>query len=151
MDGLLQWVVVDPLKPETYRQAEEMLRLPKCAGIKVHPEEHGYPIAEHGRAIFEFAAKHRAAVLGHSSEQNSLAADYVKFANDYPEVRLIIAHLGCGWDGDLTEAELQTIQLVGGAAIELEISGAGRDVGLGLVYRLAGIATLELGQFRMTF
>src|SRR5579883_3308160 len=26
-DGLLQWVVIDPLKPETYGQAEEMLRL----------------------------------------------------------------------------------------------------------------------------
>src|SRR4051812_28795053 len=37
-DGLLQWVVVDPLKPATYAQAEEMLRLPKCVGIKLHPE-----------------------------------------------------------------------------------------------------------------
>src|SRR5205814_5236628 len=101
-EGLLQYVVVDPTKPGTYEQAEEMLRLPKCVGIKIHPEEHGYPIAEHGQAIFSFAARHHAVVLGHSSEQNSLAADYVKFANAYPEVRLIIAHLGCGWDGDLT-------------------------------------------------
>jgi predicted TIM-barrel fold metal-dependent hydrolase len=101
-DGLLQWVVVDPLKQETYRQAEEMLRLPKCVGIKIHPEEHGYPIAEHGAAFFEFAAKHRAVVLAHSSEQNSLAADFARFANDFPEVQLIIAHIGCGWDGDLT-------------------------------------------------
>jgi predicted TIM-barrel fold metal-dependent hydrolase len=101
-EGLLQWVVVDPLKPQTYAQAEEMLRLPKCVGIKIHPEEHGYPIAERGQAVFEFAARHRAVVLGHSSEKNSLAADYVGFANAFPEVRLIIAHLGCGWDGDLT-------------------------------------------------
>jgi predicted TIM-barrel fold metal-dependent hydrolase len=101
-EGLLQWVVVDPLKPQTYAQAEEMLHLPKCVGIKIHPEEHGYPIAEHGQVIFEFAARHGAVVLGHSSEKNSLAADYVQFANAFPEVRLIIAHLGCGWDGDLT-------------------------------------------------
>jgi predicted TIM-barrel fold metal-dependent hydrolase len=101
-DGLLQWVVIDPTKPRTYLQAEEMLRLPKCVGIKIHPEEHGYPIREHGRAIFEFAAKHRAVVLAHSSEQNSLAADYVTFANDFPEMKLILAHIGCGWDGDLT-------------------------------------------------
>lgn len=101
-DGLLQWVVIDPLKPRTYQQAEEMLKLPKCVGIKIHPEEHGYPIAEHGGALFEFAAKHRAVVLAHSSEQNSLADDYVGFANAHPEMRLILAHLGCGWDGDLT-------------------------------------------------
>lgn len=108
-EGLLQWVVVDPLKPATYAQAEEMLRLPKCVGIKIHPEEHGYFIAEHGDAIFSFAAKHRAVVLGHSSEERSLAADYVKFANAFPEVKLIIAHLGCGWDGDLTH-QVRAIQ-----------------------------------------
>ena len=108
-DELMQWVVIDPLKSETYEQAQEMLRSPKCAGIKVHPEEHGYPIAEHGRAIFEFAAGHRAVVLGHSSEQNSLVSDYLTFANDHPEVKLIIAHLGCGWDGDLTH-QVRAIQ-----------------------------------------
>jgi predicted TIM-barrel fold metal-dependent hydrolase len=101
-DGLLQWVVIDPLKPHTYAQAEEMLRLPKCVGVKIHPEEHGYPIREHGHALFEFAAKHQAVVLAHSSEQNSLAADYVSFANDFPDMKLILAHIGCGWDGDLT-------------------------------------------------
>ncbi|MBM4073323.1 MAG: amidohydrolase [Planctomycetes bacterium] len=108
-DGLLQWVVVDPLKPETYAQADEMLQLPKCVGIKIHPEEHGYFIAEHGEALFSFAAKHRAVVLAHSSEQRSLASDYVTFANAFPEMTLIIAHLGCGWDGDLTH-QVRAIQ-----------------------------------------
>ena len=48
-------------------------------------------------------------MLAHSSEQNSLAADYVRFANAYPEMKLIIAHLGCGWDGDLTH-QVRAIQ-----------------------------------------
>lgn len=107
--GLRQYVVIDPLKPETYAQAEEMLTMPKCVGIKIHPEEHGYPISKHGNTLFEFAARHRAIVLAHSSEQNSLASDYVCFANEFPEVRLIIAHLGCGWDGDLTH-QVRAIQ-----------------------------------------
>jgi predicted TIM-barrel fold metal-dependent hydrolase len=101
-EGLLQWVVIDPTKPATYEQAERMLKLPKCLGIKIHPEEHGYPIRDHGRAIFDFAARRRAVVLAHSSEQNSLAADYVVFANDFPEMKLILAHIGCGHDGDYT-------------------------------------------------
>ncbi len=33
----------------------------------------------------------------------------MKFANDYPEMRLILAHLGCGWDGDLTH-QVRAIQ-----------------------------------------
>jgi predicted TIM-barrel fold metal-dependent hydrolase len=108
-DGLLQWVVIDPTKPRTYEQADRMLQTPRCVGIKVHPEEHVYPISEHGRALFAFAAERRAVVLAHSSEQNSLAADYVRFANDHPETRLILAHLGCGWDGDLTH-QVRAIQ-----------------------------------------
>src|SRR5262249_4732650 len=80
-EGLLQWVVIDPLKPATYAQAEEMLTLPKCVGIKIHPEEHGYPITQHGEALFEFAARHKAVVLSHSSEKNSQASNPVVFAN----------------------------------------------------------------------
>jgi hypothetical protein len=108
-DGLLQWVIVNPLQPKTYEQAERMLRHPRCVGIKIHPEEHRYPIREHGRAMFEFAAKQRAIVLTHSGEQNSLPADYVPFLNDFPEVRLILAHLGCGFDGDPTH-QVRAIQ-----------------------------------------
>lgn len=100
--GLLQYVVIDPRVPETYRQAEEMLQQPQCAGIKIHPEEHVYPINEFGEAIFSFAANHKAVVLSHSSERNSLAADLVDWANRFPEMKLILAHIGCGWDNDYT-------------------------------------------------
>src|SRR5258707_9300798 len=95
-------VLIDPRRPETCVQADEMLRLPTCAGFNIHPEEHIYPIQEYGEPIFEFAARQRALVLSHSSEQNSLACDLVVFANRYPEMRLILAHIGCGWDGDYT-------------------------------------------------
>src|ERR1051325_4344047 len=83
--------------------------MPKCVGIKIHPEEHGYLIRDHGPKIFEFAAERRAIMLAHSSEHNSLAADFANLANQFPEVRLIIAHLGCGWDGDLTH-QVRAIQ-----------------------------------------
>jgi predicted TIM-barrel fold metal-dependent hydrolase len=100
--GLKQYVVIDPRRAETFAQADELLRQPHCAGIKIHPEEHGYPIQEHGEPIFEFAAQRRAVILTHSSEQNSLAEDFIPWANRFPEARLILAHIGCGWDGDLT-------------------------------------------------
>jgi uncharacterized protein len=100
--GLLQYVVIDPRVPETYRQAEEMLKTPKCVGIKIHPEEHLYHINEFGEPMFEFFAKHKAVVLTHSGERNSLPADLVDWANRFPEMKLILAHIGCGWDGDLT-------------------------------------------------
>ena len=96
--GLRQWVIVDPTNEATYRQAEEMLAEPHCVGIKIHPEEHVYPITEHGHEIFEFAVKHKAVVLTHSGQENSLPDDLIPFADEYPEVTLILAHIGCGWD-----------------------------------------------------
>ncbi|NUQ66337.1 MAG: amidohydrolase family protein, partial [Pirellulales bacterium] len=108
-EGLRYYVVVDPRRPETYRQADQLLGGPACVGIKIHPEEHGYPIGEFARPIFEFAAKHRAVVLTHSSEKNSLASEFVPWANLFPEVRLILAHIGWGWDGDMTH-QVRAIQ-----------------------------------------
>lgn len=107
--GLLQWVVVHPLQPETYKQADAALRQKRCVGIKIHPEEHGYPIKEYGDAIFQFAAERRAVLLTHSGELNSLPQDFVPFANCYPEVTLILAHLGCSHDKDKTH-QVRAIQ-----------------------------------------
>lgn len=95
-DDLLQWSVLHPLQQATYQQTAERLPQAKCMGIKIHPEEHQYKIAEHGKAIFEFAAKHNAIVLAHSGDPFSWPENFVPFANEYPNVRLILAHLGNG-------------------------------------------------------
>ena len=104
------WVVIDPRKEATFEQAGRMLQQPQCMGIKIHPEEHGYHISKQGRCLFEFASQHQAVVLTHSGEQNSMPEDFVPFANDFPAVRLILAHLGCGWDGDPSH-QVRAIQM----------------------------------------
>jgi uncharacterized protein len=96
------WVVVDPKNPETYNQADELLKLQCCCGIKVHPESHGYPISEYGDEIFSFACKHNATVLSHSGQRNSIPEDFVPFADEFKDVVIILAHLGNSWDGDPT-------------------------------------------------
>ncbi len=100
--SLLQWVVVDPTTPDTYPQARDMLQAPHCVGIKIHPEEHVYPIARHGGKLCEFAGKHQAVVLAHSGDLWSLPADYLPFADAVPEMKLILAHIGHGPGGDTT-------------------------------------------------
>jgi len=101
-DSLRCWAVLDPKDAKNFDQVEEMLRHPRCAGIKVHPELHEYAIADCGQAIFAFATRHGAIVTTHSGQERSLPMDYVPFADAFPEVRLILAHLGFGWDGDMT-------------------------------------------------
>ena len=143
--GLAQYVVIDPRCPESYRQADEMLQRPKCAGIKIHPEEHRYPINEFGAEIFDFAARHRVVVLSHSSEQNSLASDLVEWADRFPEMKLILAHIGCGWDGDYTH-QVRGVQQSRQGNVYADTSSA-----RSITPRLIEWAVREIGSDRILF
>jgi len=101
-DRLRCWAVLDPKDAKNFDQVAAMLKQPQCVGIKVHPELHTYMIADYGEVIFTFAAKVGAVVQSHSGEQRSLPTDFVPFADAFPQVNLIVSHLGCGWDGDLS-------------------------------------------------
>ncbi|HEY0865198.1 MAG TPA: amidohydrolase family protein [Lacunisphaera sp.] len=94
--GLLQYVIVNPLQPKTYEQARTMLKSPWCVGIKIHPEEHAYRIADHGEELFSFFEEVGAPVMTHSGCPNSLPEDFVPFANRHPGARVLLAHLGNG-------------------------------------------------------
>jgi len=143
--GLKQYVVIDPRRAETYDQAAEMLAQPQCVGIKIHPEEHGYQIREHARPIFEFAARRRAIVLTHSSEENSQAVDFIPWANEFPEMRLILAHIGCGWDNDPTH-QVRAIQQSRHGNVFADTSSA-RSILPGLIEWAVG----EVGADRVLF
>jgi predicted TIM-barrel fold metal-dependent hydrolase len=95
-EGLLQWVIVHPDVPRTFEQAERMLEQEQCVGIKLHPEEHQYPIREHGAAMFELAARHDAVVLVHSGDPLSLPVDFLPWADEFSNITLLLAHLGNG-------------------------------------------------------
>jgi predicted TIM-barrel fold metal-dependent hydrolase len=89
-DWMYQWVVIDPRQEKTYAQAEKMLDHPKVLGIKIHPHYHGYDILDYADQLFAFAEKHKTVVLMHHQHILEMA----KFANKYPSMKLIIAHLG---------------------------------------------------------
>jgi predicted TIM-barrel fold metal-dependent hydrolase len=85
---IFQWVVVDPRLPETFRQAERMLTSPKTLGIKIHAS-HGYDIEEYGEALFSLANEAGTVLLMHPQKVEKMAS----FADRYPDMKLIIAHL----------------------------------------------------------
>lgn len=84
---------------ETYEQADRYLSHPRCKGIKIHPHAHAYEITEHGAPIFAFAAERDALILTHSGDPGSYPEDFLPFINKYPNVKLILAHLGNSDDG----------------------------------------------------
>ena len=98
-DWIYQWVVVNPLIPKTYQQAEQMLKSRKCVGVKIHPFACDFSIEKYGDEIFQFCREQNAVILTHSGDRNCMPESYVPLANQYPEVTLILAHQGWGGDG----------------------------------------------------
>lgn len=145
--GLLQYVIVNPLQPRTYDQAREMLRAPWCVGIKIHPEEHDYRIADHGRALFRFFEETGAPVMTHSGCPNSLPADFLPFADMHPGVRLLLAHLGNGAGaGQRADLQVRAIQAARHRNLWVDTSS-----GRSLIPGLVEWAVRELGADRILF
>lgn len=122
-DWFYQWVVVDPLFPASYRQAEEMLKNRKCVGVKIHPDAHGYPIETYGEEIFAFCAGHGAVLEAHSGDRFSLPERLAPLADRYPQVTVIASHLGCGFDGSV-EHQVNAVRAVRRGNLYTDVSSA---------------------------
>ena len=145
--GLLQWMIVHPNQPQTFDQAEELLDSPHCLGIKIHPEEHQYEIRQHGDRIFRLAARHNAVILAHGGDPNSWPKDFTPLANEYPNVRLILAHLGNGGSASGDPAlQVRAIQECKHDNVYVDTSSA-RSILPGLIEWAVG----ELGSERILF
>lgn len=146
--GLLQYVIVNPLQPKTYDQARIMLKSPHCVGIKIHPEEHGYRIADEGDRLFDFLDEVQAPVMTHSGCPNSLPAAFVPFADKHPRVRLLLAHLGNGNGDPKGRADLQVraIQAARHGNLWVDTSSA-----RSILPKLIEWAVKEIGAERLLF
>ena len=132
------WVIVHPLQPQTYEQARRFLATPQCVGIKIHPEEHQYPIADHGTALFAFAAAQGAVIMAHSGDPLSAPAAYVPFADAFPTVQVILAHLGNGGAaGNRPDLQVKAIQASRHGNLYTDTSSA-RSLMPGLIEWAAG-------------
>ena len=94
-EHVYQWVVIDPKNENSFLQAKRMLGNGKCVGIKLHPKEHGYTLAEFGDKLFSFASDFGAIIQIHPEEN---ATWILPYADKYSDVTFIVAHLG-SWLG----------------------------------------------------
>ncbi len=144
--GLLQWVIVHPQRPETLTQARRMCGRGRVCGIKIHPEEHAYAIATYGDQLMALAAELGAVVLAHSGDGNSRPSEYVPLANAYPEVKMILGHLGNGGDSGRLDLQVRAIQAAQHGNLSVDTSSA-RSLTPGLIEW----AVTEIGAERVLF
>lgn len=144
-DDIRFWVVIDPLRTETYEQADRLLAHPRCKGIKIHPHAHAYEIAHHGEAIFAFAGERKAVVLTHSGDPGSYPEDFLPFIDRNPGVNLILAHLGNSDDGGVAR-QVDAIKAARHGNVYVDTSSA-RSMFSGLIEW----AVEEIGSDRILF
>ena len=125
------WTIVDPRMPESFEQSNELLRHPGCVGIKIHPHAHAYEIREHGPALFGFAAQHDAVVLAHSGDIGSYPEDFVPFADRYPNIQIILAHLGNSDDASVSR-QVEAIERSRNANLWVDTSSS-RSIFAGII------------------
>lgn len=90
----LMWCVVDPRSEASLQEFRELITHPKVVGMKIGPTYHDYPFSRYAKVLMELAAETDSAILTHSGEPNDMPAEIVKWANRYPDVRVLIAHFG---------------------------------------------------------
>lgn len=92
-DRVYQWLVLDPRQEILFNQIKELIVGKKVLGIKIHslPGCHNYDINEYADRIFSFANELNCFVLMHPDK----IWDMVQYADKYPKMKLIIAHV-CG-------------------------------------------------------
>ena len=139
------WTIIDPRVPESYAQSDELLEHPGCVGIKIHPHAHQYEISEHGAALFGFAAERNAVVLAHSGDIGSYPEDFVPFADCFPSIHIIMAHLGNSDDGSVSR-QVEAIERSANGNLWTDTSSA-RSMYAGLIEWAVG----RIGYERILF
>lgn len=88
-ERVYQWLVLDPRQERLFEQIRREIGGKKVLGIKLHSVGQKYDICEYGDKIFSFANELGCFVLMHPDK----ISDMVYFADKYPNMNLIIAHI----------------------------------------------------------
>jgi len=96
-DRLIGWIVLDPWE---YGAEEELSRCVTelgLRGLKLNPSRHGFALDRHNLLdpIFQICAKKNLPILSHgASDLFSMPAKFESMARAFPDVTLIMAHMG---------------------------------------------------------
>ena len=135
-DWVYQWIVLDPRQEELFWQIERLISKEKILGIKIHSPCHGYDINEYGDKIFSFANKLKCFVLSHPDNLEDMS-HMVNFADKYPNMNLILAHLG-------TEAYVDAIISAKHQNIYTDTSGSASNKNYAIEYGVEQIGSEKI-------
>ena len=111
-DNLRFYAVVNPKLDGWESRTDGLLAHPRCAGVKLHPRWNFWDVDEHGDRLFGFLNERRLLTLTHTGDPGNEPEKFIPWANRFPGVRLILAHIGHHhgerWDLQIRAVEMST-------------------------------------------
>ena len=112
-DNLRFYAVINPKLDGWQARTEGLLAHPRCVGIKLHPRWNFWDVDEHGDRLFGFLNDRRLLTLTHTGDPGNEPEKFIPWANRFPDVRLILAHIGHHhlserWDLQIRGVEMST-------------------------------------------
>jgi uncharacterized protein len=108
-ERLLWFGSIDPAQPGFAAELERCHQDLHCRGIKLAPIYQGvHPLDRRYRHIYAYGQKHRLPILIHMATtfSSGVPLEYARPAHmdqvaiDYPDLKLVLAHLGHPWEGE---------------------------------------------------
>ena len=108
-DRLLFFASIDPAQPGFMEELEKCHQQLGAVGIKMAPlYQHVHPADKRCYAIYRYCVKNNLPVLFHAGTSfvSGTSLDYSRpvhfdaVAGDFPELRMVLAHLGHPWEGE---------------------------------------------------
>ena len=108
-ERLLFFVALDPAQPDCMQELERGHRELGAVGVKLAPLYSGvHPLAPHCREIYAYCQRNALPVLFHAGTsfvggtllEYSRPAHFDAVAVGFPELRMVLAHLGHPWEGE---------------------------------------------------
>lgn len=116
------YAVLSPTEDNWQTKASDLFGHPKCAGAKLHPRWNHWDIDAHGDRVFGFLNEHQALALAHTGNAGTEPERFVPFANKYPKVNLILAHLGHDAVANTRDRQIKAAQLSTQSNVWVDVS-----------------------------
>lgn len=145
-DRLRFYAVLEPKNEACWKQVEELLKNERCVGVKLHARWNHWDVDECGDSVFAFLSENDAPALAHTGNPGTEPERFIRFADRYPNVRLILAHLGHDMVDDTRDRQIKAVKMATQENVWVDTSSA-KSITSGLLE----YAVAEIGADRIVF
>ena len=145
-DNLRFYAVVNPKQQGWEHATEQLLEHSRCAGVKLHPWWDKWDVDDQGERVFGFLQQRKVLTLTHTGHPGSEPERFVPWANRYPSLKLILAHMGNDVVDNTRDRQIKAVKKAHHGNLWVDTSSA-----MSITPRLIEYAVDQIGADRIVF